>query len=447
MAIGFFVQHPGKVQSSICEIVRHKGKRYKKNIGVSVECKYWNPKRQLSIGGDKYPYGAVINNRIKLWRSSTERALIFIDNHNIEISNNKHFWKIVECEISGEKYDETSLDEPLPTWKRYFSDYFAIIFIPRFESTKKESRIRRFHVILNKIREYENIRGIRLGFEDVNLIFHREFLAYMNERKYSINYFSSIIKVIRQVMREAHDIDRIHDNRECFSNSFKAPYRDVDTVFLTVHELERLHRLKIDDEFIDKMVAHAPTPRNREQLKKTFDIVRKRFLIGAFTGFRVSDYSVLSENNVNGKFICKVTKKTGEKVHIPLHWIIKEILQAGFDFNTVISEVKTREYLKKICCYAKINETVEVRRYVGENIIVENRKKWELVGTHTARRSFVSNLILAGVPFSNIMKMTGHRSEKEVLKYARISSEMNAHLLQNHSFFTGGKPQNHPIVS
>ena len=39
-------------------------------------------------------------------------------------------------------------------------------------------------------------------------------------------------------------------------------------------------------------------------------------------------------------------------------------------------------------------------------------KKWELITTHTARRSFASNAYLQNVPTISIMKITGHRTEK-----------------------------------
>lgn len=60
----------------------------------------------------------------------------------MEIKDNGHFWKIVEYEITGEKYTDGLEEGPASDEKKYFSEYFAKMFIPRFEGTKQEFRIR-----------------------------------------------------------------------------------------------------------------------------------------------------------------------------------------------------------------------------------------------------------------------------------------------------------------
>ncbi|BDW92732.1 hypothetical protein MACH07_15640 [Flagellimonas marinaquae] len=62
--------------------------------------------------------------------------------------------------------------------------------------------------------------------------------------------------------------------------------------------------------------------------------------------------------------------------------------------------------------------------------------KYELVTTHTARRSFATNLYLADVPSISIMKITGHKTERSFLHYIKISQEQNADKLLNHPFFS-----------
>ena len=40
--------------------------------------------------------------------------------------------------------------------------------------------------------------------------------------------------------------------------------------------------------------------------------------------------------------------------------------------------------------------------------------------THTMRRSFISNLILQGIPTLDICQITGHSSEQLLLNYCKI---------------------------
>ena len=61
--------------------------------------------------------------------------------------------------------------------------------------------------------------------------------------------------------------------------------------------------------------------------------------------------------------------------------------------------------------------------------------KYELIQTHTARRSGCTNMYLAGIPIIDIMKISGHKTEKEFLKYIRVTKEETAQNLANHPWF------------
>ena len=61
--------------------------------------------------------------------------------------------------------------------------------------------------------------------------------------------------------------------------------------------------------------------------------------------------------------------------------------------------------------------------------------KYDLVTSHTARRSFATNAFLADVPVLAIMKITGHKTETSFMKYIKMSSKDNAMKLQSHRFF------------
>ena len=84
---------------------------------------------------------------------------------------------------------------------------------------------------------------------------------------------------------------------------------------------------------------------------------------------------------------------------------------------------------------AGIDEEVTINKNVGG--VNEQRiyKKYELVCTHTARRSFATNAYKSGVPTIAIMKITGHTKESTFLRYIKVSAEENAEMLMEHPFF------------
>ena len=62
-------------------------------------------------------------------------------------------------------------------------------------------------------------------------------------------------------------------------------------------------------------------------------------------------------------------------------------------------------------------------------------KKYEAVGTHTARRSFFTNAVISGVPVHLLMDMAGKKSEKEFWSYVCIEKELAAKTAKELPFF------------
>ncbi len=91
-----------------------------------------------------------------------------------------------------------------------------------------------------------------------------------------------------------------------------------------------------------------------------------------------------------------------------------------------ISNVNMNKYLKELAKEAGFDEMQQIRVYRGGNVMVENVPTYELISTHTARRSFATNVYLMGVPSINIMAITGHRTEKAFLKYIKVTPKEHA---------------------
>jgi integrase len=102
-------------------------------------------------------------------------------------------------------------------------------------------------------------------------------------------------------------------------------------------------------------------------------------------------------------------------------------------------------YLKEIGQLAELNEGILITKVKGNEKIEKVYKKWELLSSHVARRSFSSNLFIQGFPPINIMKITGHKTEKAFMRYIRISQEESANTLQAHWDKIYSEPQT-PIL-
>jgi integrase len=165
---------------------------------------------------------------------------------------------------------------------------------------------------------------------------------------------------------------------------------------------------------------------------KRLDKVRDLFLVGCYTGLRFSDLSVLTAKNIIDNFIEIETQKTRESVAIPLHPIVRNIIDKHKGgLPRALSLQRMNIYLKKIGeMIESLNVNTSKKITKGGLEITTNSKKYLQITTHTARRSFSSNLFVKGVPSQTIMKITGHKTEKSFMQYIKITPKENAKLIQ-----------------
>jgi integrase len=187
---------------------------------------------------------------------------------------------------------------------------------------------------------------------------------------------------------------------------------EIDSIYLNESEIDHLYKFNFTE-------------------KKSLEKVRDLFIVGCLTGLRFSDFSQLTPENIeNGKIKIR-TQKTNSTVIIPVHPRVNEIIEKYYKMlPPAISNQKMNDYLKIIGKEAGIDEKVQRVETKDGKRRVQFIPKYELLTTHTARRSFASNLFKAGFPAIAIMKITGHKTDKAFMKYIRITNEQNAELLE-----------------
>ena len=167
---------------------------------------------------------------------------------------------------------------------------------------------------------------------------------------------------------------------------------------------------------------------------------RDMFLIGAFTGLRCSDYSRLHPENIKNGIIQIRNQKTGVTTSVPVHWIVREIIGNGYDFAHPLRGQELNDQIKDVARMAGITENVLVSQNRGGKVVEAVFPKYELVSSHTARRSFATNAYKAGIPSIAIMKITGHKRESTFMRYIRVSERENAEMLKSAAFFNRKDP-------
>ena len=93
--------------------------------------------------------------------------------------------------------------------------------------------------------------------------------------------------------------------------------------------------------------------------------------------------------------------------------------------------------IKDVCENAGIDELASTTKTIGGQKITKKGFKFDLVKTHTARRSFCTNAYLSGMNPIDIMQISGHSSVKTFLNYIKADALHKAVKIGTHPFFQG----------
>ena len=418
----FILKHRERDISPIAILISFRGHRYRKNIGESVSVRQWNVKRRRARVSSGVEENTLLNESLDLWEKAADKTIAHFNERDY-VPSEEEFFKILF---------ENRFKETREHHDTRIVPYFRT-FIDRYSPIRSKNRIKQYKLVLGVIERYEKSTNTSLSFEDIDMEFYSSFALWFYSHGYSSNYFGAVIRIIKAVMREAMEIDNLHKNSSFRSKNFTAPSESADSIYLNEDELLKIYGLEIGPDLVSELYPDIPKNKIAPRVR-VLSKARDLFLIGAFTGLRVSDFSEMTIENVTDAIRVR-TAKTGAKVVIPIHWVVREIIDRGFDFKTKMFDQKINIYIKDIARAAGISNEVIITRDVGGRHLQESHKKYELVTTHTARRSFATNAYKAGIPTISIMKITGHTRESTFMHYIRVSEEENAELLKGHDFF------------
>ena len=245
--------------------------------------------------------------------------------------------------------------------------------------------------------------------------------AYVSKH-YRYNTIPATFSVLKVWLNAARK-EKLLDNETYKSYTSKGT--EVDNIYLTCEDIAKIYALDIN----------ALKAKGEIDSKSTIEITRDLFLVGCWTGLRRSDINRLDKAlfDVDKGIIRVVTEKTSEIVEIPMHPMVRAMWEKyEGKFPHLADKGKVNHHLQELGRHAQINENVIIKENRGGKVSSCIYKKYQLIKFHTARRSFATNLYLAGAPTISIMKLTGHTTEMNFLKYIKISKEENAEFMRKY---------------
>lgn len=388
MNIHFNLKDAKAKTSSIRLVVSHRGTVIHKAVGVSVPTARWNKNRERS---------GIVSIDARLVDIRT-----YLESHYNELTPLEDLKRGIERALMTED-ERKSADAPekpiRPSFWAYFEEWSN-----RVSPARRQRRLA-YNVILK-------LMGTDADWEQIDSAFYFTLIGKFNKEKFSKNYQGTLVSKLKTVMSEGAKL-KYHTSRD-YENFHKSVER-VDAVYLTADEIDRLWGLELED----------------GMQRRTRDL----FLLGVYTAARFSDYSRLSMDNVQGDFIRFVQHKTGDSVIVPMSPRVQVILKRNGGHAPSVNQVVFNRTIKEVCRLAGIDTVVEQKHSEGRTHYVTYEPKWKLVSSHTARRTAVTLLHRSGVPSSEIMMISGHKSLSAFEQYIKTTKEDTATSLAQHSFF------------
>ncbi len=353
--------------------------------------------------------------------------LIFEKKMNKDCNFNEPFIK-KDTQNGFRKYLNSSKNS---TFVLDLSDCNIIECIDKMCKVKMRSHpniMKNYKMLVNKIKTIEELFECTIMPSMISSVFWNHFIPFLAEQglKYStINHIkTNLITVLNWSSK--------------YGVKLNPSYSEVDipnyvssNISLTPDEISHIYHFKIGTtkaySFRLKKYLYY-----RKNHIKTLERVRDMFVLGCNLGQRYSDMVRISpENFKNGQFSI-IQQKTGNKCSVPINnlsidsRITFQILEkydyhAPYtgdinNFNTYLHELLYNigeDFLDEVYIDNKINGV----------ITREVKQRYQLISSHTARRSFATINTLKNIPRSKILRATGHSSEKAFNRYICYDEE------------------------
>ena len=400
MKIHYYLDKPNTKNSLVMLFISNNGKRVKISTSVFVNTKDWNKNREELKKGTK--------NALE-WNTYLGNVKNSIENHylgsltrekNLSIQELKSFaLNALNKDPSNSMKDDEGVEKD-------FYYYFDLFISARGESGQYSKRIIQYYkTVKSHIESFDTYRRKKTEFDEIDSDYLQEFVQYLVEKKqHTNNTIAGNITKLKTFLNYAI--------KEGFTNNAKylafknVKEQDAQSIALTEQELKMLE----DQKYKAKNLAN----------------VRDLFLIMVYTGIRYSDLANLKKENIflDEGVIKMNMKKTHYTIYIPIHSKLKPLVEKFINNEIkVISNQKLNLYLKVVCRQAGIDQEVQRVWYHNKNRKQETKKKYELVTTHTGRRTFITISLKKKALPEEIMKISGHRNRQAFQKYVRITQE------------------------
>jgi integrase len=412
-SVNFYLKHcKGYANHNIYLQFKFDGYRFRYYLQQPVDPKRWNAEKQRVKDGAKTTDGRhSINDLLNTI------AQICIDAYYTEAANGTPTPALLKKHLDAfinQHHEAETIEAARPTLMALVERFISGQIKYKGQS-KAANTLKTYTTTKHHLDGYTAHTKQKLDFDSITLDFYYKWVDYLQTKAgLNANAIGKMVQILKVFMSEAVDLGYT-TNMAFKHKKFAATRVDSDAVYLSETEIMKLYNFDLST-------------------NKRLEAVRDLFVFGCNVGLRYSDYSNVKPQNIievdGQQFIYIRTQKTKDVVYIPCNPVVLDIFNRYKNSTNklpkTISEQVFNRYIKEAAMAAGMTET-------GRLLNEPKAALHECITSHTARRSFATNYYLDGFPTMDLMKITGHKTEKAFLRYIKISKLDAAKRMAEHN--------------
>lgn len=395
--VSFLLKEPKADRSTpIFAFIAFDGQRVKVYSGLSIHPKQWvKAEQRAQLRG--YPANGLLNDALDLLE---EKLLASYAERRATGDTPSTQTLRMLCQPVVEQKPEPGAG---PTKTMSFWDYYEEwVALARGHGKARSAMV--YETTARHLRTFAAQAKTTISFESFTLAFGDKFTLFLLDKAgLTDNTIAKQVATIKRFLKYASDRG-YHATRDYERLRWKRQEPEIMT--LTVEEVRALEELEL---------TGRPYLNNARNL----------FLLSCYTGLRYSDLVAIRSEHLKGATLRITTQKTRETVTVPLRPVAQRIVEKYFAGEVhPITNQRLNDYLKELGKLANLNTPVEVIKYRAGKRNSTTHAKWERLGCHTGRRTFVTLSLERGLRPEVVMKVTGHRDWKSFKRYVNITEQI-----------------------
>lgn len=400
----------GKTDAKLRMRIRWDKKTVNFNLGHRIIVNKWNKESQRykhNAINEKKVSATIINSKIQFYQDKSEDTFKLFELEN-KIPNVQEF-RIAFNKILGKT------DTPKEQKKDFYSLFDKFTQEMGQLNNWKESTYKKFKTIKGHLQSFNE----NLSFEYLDENGLSQLVYFLRDEKdYRDSTIGKYLSFVKWFLKWS--IQKNYSSNKDFE-VFKPKLKTSNStiIYLDWDELMSVYKKDI--------------PSEHQNLEKVRDV----FCFCCFTSLRYSDVANLKKSNIYENHIEFTTVKTSDALIINLNNYSSAILEKYKDYESkdhhafpVLSNQKMNTNLKKLAEICELDRPITQTYFKGNERVDEVSLLYQVISTHAARRTFISNALILGIPPQTVMQWTGHSDYSAMKPYIAIADKEKAKAME-----------------